>query len=233
MRPMIHRSRFQSLSNPKLLNQLREAIEPFIPELQKNGIHPAAWINNLGRAHLILAQGTPEQKVQMFHRLAQDYGVQLNATGEVQQLDPYTQQLQYQLQQLNQEVSAVKGWREQQENARLMEEINRVSSNAEKFPHFEAVRETMAQLLEHGQAQDLETAYAKAVRLQDDVWQLEQERLLKQATQKVSQAQKVAKAKAAAVSPKSVTPSGVATTSDKKDRRSILAEQLGEMNSRV
>ena len=213
--------------------QLREAIEPFIPELQKNGIHPAAWINNLGRAHLILAQGTPEQKVQMFHRLAQDYGVQLNATGEVQQLDPYTQQLQYQLQQLNQEVSAVKGWREQQENARLMEEINRVSSNAEKFPHFEAVRETMAQLLEHGQAQDLETAYAKAVRLQDDVWQLEQERLLKQATQKVSQAQKVAKAKAAAVSPKSVTPSGVATTSDKKDRRSILAEQLGEMNSRV
>mgnify|MGYP003350623707 CR=1 FL=1 len=130
-----------------------------------------------------------------------DYGVQLNASGEVQQLDPYTQQLQQQLQQLNQEVGAVKSWREQQENARLMEEINRVSSNAEKFPHFEAVRETMAQLLEHGQAQDLETAYAKAVRLQDDVWQLEQDRLLKEATQKVSQAQKVAKAKAAAVSP--------------------------------
>ena len=86
----------------------------------------------------------------------------------------------------------------------------------------------MAQLLERGLAQDLETAYAKAVRLQDDVWQLEQERLLKQATQKVSQAQKVAKAKAAAVSPKSVTPNGSVGVSDKKDRRSILADQIGQ-----
>ena len=52
--------------------ELTQAIGPFIPELQKHGIHPAAWINNLGRAHYTLANGTYEQKVQMFHRLAQD-----------------------------------------------------------------------------------------------------------------------------------------------------------------
>ena len=57
---------------------LEEAINPFIPELQAQGIHPAAWINNLGRAHMMLTKAPYEQKVQMFHRLAQDYGVNLN-----------------------------------------------------------------------------------------------------------------------------------------------------------
>jgi ABC-type Fe3+/spermidine/putrescine transport system ATPase subunit len=91
----------------------------------------------------------------------------------------------------------------------------------------------MAQLLENGLANDLETAYAKAVRLNDEVWQTEQNRLLKQATNQASQAQRVAKAKAAAVSPKSVTPNAKAGATDKKDRRSILAEQMGEIGSRV
>jgi hypothetical protein len=103
----------------------------------------------------------------------------------------------------------------------------------EKFPHFDVVREEMAQLLELGKAQDLETAYKKAVRMNDDVWEIEQERLLSSAKQQASKAQQVAKAKAAAVSPKSVTPSGkVAEPGDKKDRRSILAEQMGEAMSR-
>ena len=69
--------------------------------------------------------------------------------------------------------------------------------------------------------------------MNDDVWSLEQERLLKDAKQAAIKAQQVAKAKAAAVSPKSVTPSGkVAETGDKKDRRSLIAEQLGDAMSR-
>jgi hypothetical protein len=170
----------------------------------------------------------------MFHRLAQDYGIQLNQ-GEMQQqqIDPYTQQLMQQLQQMNQEVGTIKSRYEQEENNRLMSEINRVATNVEKFPHFESVRETMAQLLEKGYAQDLEGAYAKAVRLQDDVWELERERLLKQGSTQ-SQAQRVAKAKSTALSPRSVTPSGISTTVDKKDRRSVIEEQLNQsMGGRV
>ena len=92
----------------------------------------------------------------------------------------------------------------------------------------------MAQLLERGLAQDLETAYAKAVRMNDEVFKLEQERLLAQVKKEASKAQQVAKAKAAAVSPKSVTPSGVGNKADGKDRRSIIAAQLGEaMTGRV
>jgi hypothetical protein len=214
---------------------LREAIEPFVPELQKNGIHPAAWINNLGRAHMILSNAPYQQKVEMFNKLAQDYGITINNSGEVVQpsQDPYTQQLMSQLQQMNQEVSTIKSRYEQEEQQRLMNEINRVAQDVERFPHFEELRDQMAQLLENGLASDLETAYAKAVRLNDDVWQQEQNRLLQQAKQEQAKAQKVAKAKAAAVSPKSVTPNGtVGNSGDKKDRRSLLAEKMGETDSR-
>jgi hypothetical protein len=211
-----------------------EAIAPFVSELQAQGITPTAWINNLGRAHMTLSKAPYEQKLEMFQRLAQDYGIQLNGenVAPIQQ-DAYTQQLMYQLNQVNQEVSSIKGRFAQEENQRLMNEIERVRSDVEKYPHFDVVREEMAQLLELGKAQDLETAYKKAVRMNDDVWSIEQEKLLSSAKQQASKAQQVAKAKAAAVSPKSVTPSGkVAEPGDKKDRRSLIAEQMGEALSR-
>jgi hypothetical protein len=214
---------------------MMEAIAPFIPELQKQNIHPAAWINNLGRAHMTLTNAPYEQRVQLFHRLAADYGIQLNGQAQVSQpSDAYQQQLMQQLQMVNQEVSTIKGRYEQEENQRLMNEINQVSQNKDKFPYFDEVREQMAQLLENGLANNLETAYAKAVRLQDDVWSKEQERMLKAATQQASKAQQVAKAKAVAVSPRSVTPNGVVATSDKKDRRSMLDELVSSsLGSRV
>jgi hypothetical protein len=216
--------------------ELENAIAPFQQEFAQQGISPAAWINNLGRAHMLLSKSDPAQKVQIFQRLAQDYGIQLNNEGQFAappQVDAYTQQLMNQLNMVNQEVSSIKGRFAQEENQRLMGEIERVRSNVEKFPHFDVVREEMAQLLELGKAPDLETAYKKAVRMNDDVWELEQERLLSSAKQQASKAQQVAKAKAAAVSPKSVTPSGKVTEpGDKKDRRSLIAEQLGDAMGR-
>jgi hypothetical protein len=211
-----------------------EAIAPFVPDLQKRGIQPAQYIQNLARADQILTTAPYEQKVQLFQRLASDYGIQFNndSVAPIQQ-DAYTQQLMNQLNLVNQEVSSIKGRFAQEENQRLMTEIERVRSDVEKFPHFDVVREEMAQLLELGKAQDLETAYKKAVRMNDDVWALEQERLLSTAKQQASKAQQVAKAKAAAVSPKSVTPSGkVSEPGDKKDRRSLIAEQLGDAMGR-
>ena len=216
--------------------ELEKAIAPFQHEFEQQGITPAAWINNLGRAHMILSKAPYEQKIQVFQRLAQDYGIQLNQDGQFAaptQVDAYTQQLMNQLNRVNQEVSTIKSRFQQEEEARLNNEIESVRSDVDNFPHFDVVREEMAQLLELGKAQDLKTAYAKAVRLNDEVWAIEQERLLKNAQKQASKASQVAKAKAAAVSPKSVTPSGkVASAEDKKDRRSMIAEQLGEAMSR-
>ena len=215
--------------------QLTDAIGPFIPELQKHGIHPVSWIQSLGRAHYTLANGTYDQKIQAFNRLAQDYGIQLNSDSlqmpEQAYVDPYQQQLMQQLQATQQQVQQLSAIREQEENARLTQEISRVSSDRERFPHFEMVREDMAQLLERGLAPNLETAYAKAVRMNDEAYKLEQDKLLRSANTQASKAQQVAKAKATAVSPKSVTPSGQVSKTDAKDRRSVLMAQLSEAES--
>jgi hypothetical protein len=212
--------------------ELTQAIGQFVPELQAQGIHPVAWINNLGRAHVMLTKAPYEQKVQMFHRLAQDYGIQLNQDAlqmpEQAYVDPYQQQLMQQLQATQQQVQQLSAIREQEEQARLTQEINRVSSDRERFPHFDMVREDMAQLLERGLAPNLETAYAKAVRMNDEAYKLEQEKLLKSASTQASKAQQVAKAKATAVSPRSVTPSGQVKNTDAKDRRSLLMANLAD-----
>jgi len=213
--------------------QLTEAIGPFIPELQAQNIHPVAWINNLGRAHMVLSKAPYQEKVQMFHRLAQDYGIQLDQNGiqmpEQQYVDPYQQQLMQQLQATQQQVQQLSAIRDQEENARLNQEINRVSSDKERFPHFEMVREDMAQLLERGLAQDLESAYAKAVRMNDEAYKLETDKLLKSTSSQASKAQQVARAKATAVSPRSVTPSGQVSKVDAKDRRSLLMASLADV----
>lgn len=216
---------------------LTEAISPFVPELQANGIHPAAWINNLGRAHMILSKAPYEQKLEMFSRLAKDYGIDLNLnqvnSGEntTQYIDPQAQALKQQIDYLNQQVQQVASWREREEQARLQSEI--VSFSADK-PHFEALRETMAQLLESGQAQDLNTAYDKARWLVPEVREQELKKLTQPAQTQAANVQRVQKAKAAAVSPKSVTPNGSVTTGEKKDRRSMLEEQINtNLNNRV
>ena len=105
-----------------------------------------------------------------------------------------------------------------------MSEISQVAQDVKNYPHFEEVREQMAQLLERGLATDLKTAYTKAVRLEDSVWEKEQQRMLQQSQTQSNKRQQVARAKSTAVSPRSVTPNGVVASSDKKDRRSMLDE---------
>jgi hypothetical protein len=210
-----------------------DAVAPYEQDLQKRNIDPQNYITNLIKAEQILTNAPYHQKVQVFQKLASDYGIQLGeGVGNIQQLDPYTQSLMNQLNQVNQEVSSIKGRFAQEENQRLMSEIEKYRSDVEKYPHFDKVREEMAQLLELGQAQNLDTAYKKAVRMNDDVWQLEQERLLNDVKQKAIKAQQVSKAKSAAVLPKSATPSGTVVSGEKKDRRALIAEQLGEATSR-
>jgi hypothetical protein len=206
---------------------LRSAIEPYMGDLQRKNVKPEEYISALARADQMLTHAPYEQKVQMFNQLAQSYGINLG--GQVQPQD----QLAHQLYTVNQEVATIKQRYEQEEQSRLYSEIEKVRSNAEKFPHFDEVREDMAQLLENGIAKDLETAYTKAIRLNEDVWQKEQERLVKTATGQREKQMQVSKAKAKAVSPRSVTPTTMVATSDKKDRKSILESQLNELDSRI
>ncbi len=218
-------------------NEIRAAVEPFMPVLQQHGMKVSDWISNLGNAHRTLSLGTPQQKLQMFANMAQQYGVPIQAimqTGQGQQVDPMVHQMMQQMQDMNNKVASVSSWREQQENQALQQQIAEFTDTS-KYPHFEQVRPIMAQLLEKGMAPDLKTAYTKAVRMDDEAWSAEQERQASaaQTTTPAAQIAAATKAKANAVSPRSTTPSGSTVTSAVKDRRALLSEGLSAASSRV
>jgi len=216
-------------------NELRAAVEPFMPILQQHNMKVGDWIKNLGTAHQTLALGTPEQKLQMFATMAQQYGIPLQAVTQASQgqFDPNVTQMMQQIQDLNNKVSSVTGWREQQEAQSLQQQLSEFQDTS-KYPHFDLVRGDMAQLLESGMAQDLKSAYGKAVRMNDDAWSAEQERQAPAQVapaHQISKSEAAAKAKAAAVSPKSVTPSGEVKPVNAGGLRESLAAQFDAVAS--
>jgi hypothetical protein len=200
---------------------LGEAMQEFMPLLQQHRIDPGQWIRNLGNAHRVLALGSPEEKAAMFQQLAQSYGVQLGQ--EQQQGDPNVSRFAQELHHLRSQVNHFMTAAQRAEQARVQGEIAKFS---EAKPHFEKVRGTMAQLLESGVATDLDTAYEKAVRLHDDVFQEVQAEKARTAEEERRRAQveAVSRAKANAVSVKGATPSSVVKTTQAKGLRAQLEE---------
>lgn len=218
--------------------ELQDAMAPFMPELQQHNIRPTEWIRNLGNAHRTLALGDPQQKLQMFAQLAKDYGVPLEMVGQVSQgqgVDPAYAALMHQIQNLQGQIQQVGNWKEQQEQQRANQAIAELAGDTERYPHFEKVRGTMSQLLGAGLATDLKAAYKQAVRLNDEVFQEEQQRLSQanSASQIAERAAAAAQAKAKVISPRSATPSGTQQVTKAKDRRSLLEEQFSMHEGRV
>lgn len=179
-----------------------EAVQPFMQDLQQHNINPAQWIQNLGSAHRTLVMGSPQEKVEMFARLATEYGIPLESLVG-QQANPQFGMLAQELSQIKNQWQQFQQTQQQQEMHALEKQIEDFKANA---PHFDAVRETMGQLLQSGLATDLQSAYDKAIRMNDDIWQQQQ---AEQAQKAEAERQKaIAEKKAKAVSPKSASPTG-------------------------
>ena len=168
-------------------------------------------------------RGSPEQKIQTLQWLANNYGVSLNGiqTGQPDQIMAHLSPLQDELRQVKGQLQT---WQQQQEQREMSAIQTDVQKFAESHPHYEAVRETMSQLLGSGMATDLQGAYDKALRLNDDVWQSEQLRLSneKAEQQRTEAAAKVNKARSQTVSVRSATPGAMGST-ENLDLRSTLS----------
>lgn len=201
--------------------ELQDAITPYIPELQANGLRPGPWIKSMADAHYALYKGTPEVKLQVFQQLARQFNVPIQMlTQGGQQAPALITDLLGQMDQLKQQLNGVTNWRHMQESGALMGEIQKVATDTAKYPHFEAVRETMAQLLERGLAPDLDAAYQQSVWMVPEI----REQVARAQYAPENQANAVAKARSRAVSPRSATPSGAVAQTGTKDRRAMLEE---------
>ena len=217
------------LSKAQFADQMQQAIDPYMNNIRGLGIEAPQAVKALMEADNVLRHGSPQQKQQYFAQLAQQYGINMGDV-QVQPTDPNFYAIQNELAQVRGEVL---NWKQQQEaaqNQALLSEINQFQAKAE---YFEEARPIMIQLLNSGVAQDLDDAYQKAIRLDNDLFTKHQ-----QASQGAADAakreasNKAAKAaKAAAVSVKSSTP-GAATATEAQDRRSLLMQQFDKMSER-
>jgi len=214
---------------------LVEAIAPYHPFLQQIGMPPERFITALAQADQVLRFGTPQQKLQAFAKFAQDYQIPIHEMlvqgedGKVYVNQQYTQPQQSQQPQLGPEDIR----REVQgtiQDLYLRQQVQEFLSAKDdkgnpKYPHIERVRQDMDGILRAELAQDLPTAYEKAIRMHDDIWQAEQaaKQAAAQKAQQEAQARQVAKAKATATSVRSATPSGESAAKPKGIRASLEA----------
>ena len=208
-----------------------ESLNQFQPLLRQYGVAPQQWITQLGNAHAQLVTGTPEQKMQIFQQLANDYGVNLGAVTGQTGYDPQFSSLAQELNQIKNQWGQFQAQQEAMEQTQLRSEID--SFKADK-PYFEEVRETMAGLLQSGMADDLQSAYDKAIRLNDDVFQRIQSEQTR--STEAAQREKVAAAKAKVLSPKSTTPTASATSGSKSAssiREAVMASMEQHMNGLI
>lgn len=180
----------------------QRAIQPYTQMLQAAGIHPVQAAQHLMASHHALSTAAPEQKLAMFQKLAQDYGVDLGAlSGEPAYVDPQVAALQKQLGDLQSRLTGRERQEAESARASLQREIDTFAADP-AHAYFDEVASDIAALLRSGAAKDLGEAYDKAVWANPVTRAKEQSRLAAEsaararaeATAKAEQARKAASA---------------------------------------
>ena len=175
---------------------LNKALAPHMEYLNQVGVAPETAISTLINAEKILRTSDQQTKTQMFMKLAHDYGIDVNSLTNTP-FDPYKYQLEQQLQAQQAQLAQIMQSRQIAEEAQLGQTIEQFAQTHE---YFDEVRETMADLLDKGLASDLNDAYSKAVRLNDDVFaRTTQTNVQVNPVQRANNAAKAAKAAAVQV----------------------------------
>jgi hypothetical protein len=146
-------------------NKIEELFSSRKAQMAIQGVSPIDMIQRLVAAQDILDRD-PRAGIQA---LAQAYGINLGQFAQAPgQQQPQQAQLPPQLQQLFQDVQALKGTLTQQSQAQAQADSQRLSSEVQSFAakpenlYYENVKGDMAALLRSGQANGLADAYEKA-----------------------------------------------------------------------
>lgn len=200
--------------------QYDQIIAPYQATLKQLNIDAPTAIAKLLQTDYTLRTADPTTKAAYIRQLATQYGVDLEQSPQV---DPYTQQLLMENQRLQQERMLWQNNNQIQENEQVGHTLTEFGSGN---PHFDAVRNDMADLLEAGKAKTLDEAYEKAVWLNPDVRKslIENERA--EALRKVEADRQAQRAKSAAVSVKGSAPTSVGSQPLKGSLRDIIASQV-------
>jgi hypothetical protein len=204
-----------------------KSIAPYKEYMANLNVTPDVAFQNLLKTEHTLRMGSPQDKAEMMLKLAHDYQIDLGQLAGVP-YDPTVHNLKAQLDYTKSQLEASNNFRQSQEDGQIQSAIEEFAQTHE---HFTEVQATMADLLERGFATDLDDAYAKAIRLDDNVFQKaqaqQQTSTVRQSLAQADQAAKAAKAVAVSVkgSPAGVNKSYTPTTTEEAVR--LAMSQLG------
>ena len=190
------------------IQQFREVVTPFMARIQSLGVTPHQAVGELLKADYALATGTPAQKAQFIDKLLQDYGVdikeldsaiarRLGGGGQQQSQQPAfdpNQITQLVQQQLNQALAPIYQ-QQQQEQQRIIQQAEMTVEQMAldpKYPHFDTVRQDMADLLQvkaqRGVYITPQQAYTMAVAQNPELSAMQQATQLNQRAQRAAAA---------------------------------------------
>jgi hypothetical protein len=160
----------------------RDTLQPHAARLQATGLQPLEAVSELLKADYILATAPQPQRAQFLAQLIKDYGIDVRAldsalesvlTGQPMQ-DPVESRLE---QMLAERLTPLQNFLNQQQQTAQRDEqqmfqnasatINQMAQDNVKFPHFEQVRDDMADIIEMNARRNIyltpEQAYQRAV----------------------------------------------------------------------
>lgn len=197
-----------------------KVIAPMRQQIAASGISESEYIARLLNADLAL-RNNPKMALK---QLAQGYGIDLSSydSDSVElETDSQISQLQQQNQAILAELNQFKQQNLQSARQQTENQINTFSQTKDdkgnlKYPHFDKVRVKMGNLIDAGEAKGLEDAYAKAVRLDDELYKESLDAQRKSAKAEEDARRKAAVEKAKKVRPRTATapPSGSVKASD-------------------
>jgi hypothetical protein len=204
-----------------------KSIAPYKEYMANLNVTPDVAFQNLLKTEHTLRMGSAQDKAEMMLKLAHDYQIDLGQLAGIP-YDPTVHNLKAQLDYTKSQLEASNNFRQSQEDGQIQSVIEEFAQTHE---HFTEVQATMADLLERGFATDLDDAYVKAIRLDDNVFQKaqaqQQTSAVRQSLAKADQAAKAAKAVAVSVkgSPAGVNKSYTPTTTEEAVR--LAMSQFG------
>lgn len=144
--------------------QLREIINPYMPQIRAEGADPVKAVAELLNTAHMLRTATPRQKGELLWRTAQTFGADMSQVqqGNQPQVHPMLQQALQRVESLESRIAREEALKKQTEESGIQEQIKAFSADPKNI-HFEIVKAEMAALLSGGLAKDLQDAYDRAV----------------------------------------------------------------------
>jgi hypothetical protein len=218
-----------------------QSIQPHIDELRQQGMQPEMVVRDLLHTRRLLATGDEATKIQTLVNVAHAIGIPLQQM--LQQSAALPQHMQHHIdpnvmaaQQRARDLEFQMAQSQQQQHAQMQAAaVAEVENFKSSHPYVDQLGPQMQQLLQAGMATDLDSAYSKALRLNDELFQKSQATQREAAEkQRRIEADKAAKAaKANAVSTRTTTPGAIAATTGgaPKGRRAALEDSFEQMTA--